>query len=452
MNAAEMTNGTIIQPGGAGTTFEVLGTHVYADSGVNGGVGTFSTITNVHDQDGSTLVINNSVQVADVPIALTGQLNAASDSGRSNTDAITYVNQPNFFGSSEPFSDVSILAAPAGTANFSVVGQAQADSSGHWSITTNLLQDGRYTIEAHAVDQSGHTTATTQVLPNATQGVLTIDTVGPKVTALSFDRIDGQIDLTFQDSLSGMDQAQVIDAANYRLTKQHTIRGTYLVNVIAATPTGPTGPENVVLTINDGRQLRGGIYTFTVFSGSYATGIRDLAGNALDGEFYGFFPSGNNVPGGNFVAGLNAVHHIIFAPGTIIGHATPVSPPGTPATGTTIPTANPSLPSGNPNFNGNPGLLKGARVRIHHHVRVCASGQDAAGEHERPRRGAGAARRRPRVFVTPETWAISPPRSDHNGRAESLPRRPAVASCPPRAWPGSLAEPHFVVLNADSFM
>ena len=160
----------------------------------------------------------------------------------------------------------------------------------------------------------------------------------------------------------------MIDAANYQLTKLHTLRGRYLVNVISATPSGPTGPENVVLTINDGRQLRGGIYTFTVFSGSGATGIRDVAGNALDGEFYGFFPSGNNIPGGNFVAGLNAVHHTIFAPKTLIGHATPVSPPGTPGTGSTIPTANPSLPSGNPNFNGNPGLLKNARVQ--HKVQV----------------------------------------------------------------------------------
>ena len=105
-----------------------------------------------------------------------------------------------------------------------------------------------------------------------------------------------------------------------------------------------------------------------MFSGAGATGIRDVAGNSLDGEFYGFFPSGNNLVGGNFVAGLNAVHNTIFAPKTIIGHATPVSPPGTPATGSTIPTANPHLPSGNPNFNGNPSLLKNAKA--HHAVKV----------------------------------------------------------------------------------
>ena len=57
--------------------------------------------------------------------------------------------------------------------------------------------------------------------------------------------------------------------------------------------------------------------------------MQDIAGNALDGEFYGYFPSGNNQPGGDFVAQLTAIHHTIFAPSTIVGRATPVSPPGT---------------------------------------------------------------------------------------------------------------------------
>ena len=71
------------------------------------------------------------------------------------------------------------------------------------------------------------------------------------------------------------------------------------------------------------------------------TGVRDIAGNALDGEFYGYFPSGNNARGGDFIAELDAVHHTIFAPKTVIGKATPVSPPGTLPSNTTIPTHNP---------------------------------------------------------------------------------------------------------------
>ncbi len=379
--------GTVIQPGGVGTTFEVLGTHTYAYSNSINGAGDFPTVINVRDVDGSAIVINASVTVANLPLTLTGKLNPSSDSGQSSTDAITNVNQPNFYGvatvtypdgevEAVPGADITLFATPSTGGSPVQIGQTEALSDGSWSITSSFLNQGQYTITAHASGFNQFTTGSTQILPNATQGLLTIDTTAPKVTALSFDRVDGQIDLTFQDNLSGMDQAQVIDAANYQLTKLHTIRGRYVVNVISATPSGLTGPENVVLTINDGRQLRGGIYYFTVFSGSGATGIRDVAGNALDGEFYGYFPSGNNIPGGNFVAGLDAVHHTIFAPKTIIGHATPVSPPGTPATGTTIPTANPQLPSGNPNFHGNPSLLKGAKV--HHKVQVAQKKADKA--------------------------------------------------------------------------
>ncbi len=387
-DGSPQSQGLIIQPGGVGTTFEIIGTHTYTDFRGNGGSLDFTTTVSVHDVDGSTLAINNSVTVAEVTFAINGQLNPASDSGESNTDAITNVSQPNFLGTTTETlpngqvvpagdADVMLYATPASGGPTMLIGQAESSSDGTWSITSTVnLPDGKYVIQASAINQEGDEVAAATLLPNATQGELTIDTAGPKVTALNFDRVDGQIDITFQDSLSGMDQAEVIDAANYHLTKLHTIRGRYIVNVISATPNGPTGPENVVLTINDGRQLRGGIYTFTILSGGGPTGIRDVAGNALDGEFYGFFPSGNNIPGGNFVAGLNAVHHTIFAPKTLIGHATPVSPPGTPATGTTIPTANPSLPSGNPNFHGNPSLLKGARV--HHKVQVHQSVKKAA--------------------------------------------------------------------------
>ena len=90
------------------------------------------------------------------------------------------------------------------------------------------------------------------------------------------------------------------------------------------------GPQVATIQINDGRGIRGGRYLFTARSvdPGNLTGIQDIAGNALDGEFYSYFPSGNNHVGGDFVAGLDALHHRVFAPNTTIGTATPVSPPG----------------------------------------------------------------------------------------------------------------------------
>ena len=173
---------------------------------------------------------------------------------------------------------------------------------------------------------------------------------GPKITNVSFSRLTGQIQVTFQD-YGGLDNAGVglnfsslIDANNYSLTKynQHG-PAAYLVTSISVTPGTVAGSEFVTLQFNGGKYLRGGHYYFTVRSVSPTdlTGVRDIAGNALDGEFYGYFPSGNNHPGGDFVAELDAVHHIIYAPKTMIGTATPVSPPGTLPSNTTIPTYNP---------------------------------------------------------------------------------------------------------------
>ena len=67
---------------------------------------------------------------------------------------------------------------------------------------------------------------------------------------------------------------------------------------------------------------RGGFYLFTIRDSTNGdSSVQDLAENHLDGEFYGTFPSGNGINGGDFVAELQAFHNKIFAPQTIIGTA-----------------------------------------------------------------------------------------------------------------------------------
>jgi hypothetical protein len=125
--------------------------------------------------------------------------------------------------------------------------------------------------------------------------------------------------------------ASLIDANNYQLTTVHHPRvGKYRVNKITDTPDTTTGTQTVTLTINNGGYLKGGWYFFTIRSVSPTnlTGVQNIAGDGLDGEFYGYVASGNNVPGGDFVAQLTAIHHTTYAPSTIIGRATPISPPG----------------------------------------------------------------------------------------------------------------------------
>ena len=95
------TAGTVSQPGGVGATYLISGSHTYADSGVNGGTGTYSIQVFIVDDNGARLTVANTANVADRPIPLAGVLNPASDSGKFNNDAITNVAQPNFYGTSE---------------------------------------------------------------------------------------------------------------------------------------------------------------------------------------------------------------------------------------------------------------------------------------------------------------------------------------------------------------
>lgn len=319
--------GTVSQPGGAGTPFLVSATHTINDSGVNGSAGSSRITVFVNDVGGASVNLTNTATVQDVPITLTGRLNPSSDSGLSSSDGITKVTQPDFFGTSEPFSTVRLLATVQGVAGFTPVqiGAGTTDAGGNWNIVSQPLRDGTYTVTATATDASGHTTGGGTIQTGTGGGPLVIDTVGPKVVDVLFGRLTGQVLVTFQDNLSGLDPMTLREATNYSLTKQGSSAGNFLVNTLDISPGGaPTAPKGVLVTFNTGKSIRGGRYTFTIHSG----GIRDVAGNALDGEFFGTFPSGNNIPGGDFVTRLNAIHRRVFAPASVVGNASPNARPG----------------------------------------------------------------------------------------------------------------------------
>ena len=294
----------------------MTGSHIYAESGIY-------PIRVVVGIPGNPNLVSaaGSATVADVPIVLIGMLNPASDSGVSNQDHITNVTQPNFFGTSEAGSVVQLFAQQAGGPRV-LIGQTVADAGGAWSITSNVpLADGTNAIIATAVDRNGVTRATTTLAP------VVIDTIGPRVTGVTLDRLHGQFTVSFQDERSGLARQTLIDGANYQITRPHTRLGTFRITSLTPTvPAGPTVPVTVTGLIGGGRRIRYGSYDILVRSG----GIADVAGNALDGEFYGFFPSGNGSPGGDFLARINTVHRIISAPQPVGSSATPLNPPGTP--------------------------------------------------------------------------------------------------------------------------
>ncbi|MDE2509124.1 MAG: hypothetical protein KGM43_18120, partial [Planctomycetota bacterium] len=87
-------------------------------------------------------------------------------------------------------------------------------------------------------------------------------------------------------------------------------------------PPSPTSPVTVVATLNHGHIIKGGYFFLTIDSG----GIQDMAGNALDGEFYGDFPSGNGIPGGNFNARILAYHDLVLPLTPFYSSASPRGP------------------------------------------------------------------------------------------------------------------------------
>jgi hypothetical protein len=188
------------------------------------------------------------------------------------------------------------------------------------------LPDGTYSITATAVDQFGQTTTTA---PDVITSSLLIDTVGPVIDGLFFNRLNGQVDYTIQDpggAPSGVWLNTLLDSSNYVLTKVHPQKnfpGKYFVSNVTATP-DPTTPfaYDVAVTFNAGETIRGGFYLFTIRDSSNGdSSVQDIAEKHLDGVFYGSFPSGNGINGSDFTAELQGYHNKIFAPQTIIGTA-----------------------------------------------------------------------------------------------------------------------------------
>ena len=131
------------------------------------------------------------------------------------------------------------------------------------------------------------------------------------MTNVVFARASASVYVTFQDNLSGLAQATLINAGNYAInTLVNGKPGKSLSTSITTTASGgPTSPQQVRITFHGGRRIRRGQFLLTIRSG----GIADVAGNGVDTTFSGSFPTGNGTSGGSFLAGLDATHNKVFA-------------------------------------------------------------------------------------------------------------------------------------------
>jgi hypothetical protein len=257
------------------------------------------------------------VTIAVTPIAgTTAHVVPTSVTGTSATGTVTNNPTPSFTGTTIPNSIVYLYAIPAsvqaglltgspanvglaavaaraGAAGLTVVGQTTSDANGTYVVTSGPLDDGTYRYFVEAFRPDGLSTGVVYA------GTLTIDTAAPRITNVELLARAGQIAVTFQDVGSGMNLASLANPANYSFSREFYVNPK--LNVITSAqvlPTAlPTDPVTVILHESAPR-IRHGSYLFQVIGG----GIKDVAGNSLDGAFNGTYPTGDGVPGSNFDA------------------------------------------------------------------------------------------------------------------------------------------------------
>jgi hypothetical protein len=286
-----------VQPAGNGV-FTVLGGHTYAEGG------SYAVTLSVSDVGGSSVSSTAAVSVADKLFPLTAALDPASDSGVSATDGITNVITPAFDGTSEPGATVKLLAIRLPSSGPISLGSTRADATGHWSMESPPLIDGSYLLLGYATDAFGRPSSSlTQLLPSATQGALVIDTQGPRVAGVTLIPTTGQFVITFQDDLSGLNQAAVLAGANYSLSMPF-VKGapTFFATAISTVPqSDPTAAQVVAVHFNTPAKMKKGNYVLTISQ----AGITDAAGNTLVERFFIPLPTHGYRPQQNYQSQIN---------------------------------------------------------------------------------------------------------------------------------------------------
>lgn len=224
-------------------------------------------------------------------VAFSGALDPSSDTGVSNTDWITSINQPVFRGTAPPYSIVQVLARPQGQSDLVSLGQTVADPTGNWTLAAAPIRDGVYALFANIAPPQGFPV---QAIPLAANNQLVIDTMGPRVVSVVPGQKNRRILVSFQDQLSGLELSTLTHPANYVLIGPHPRRAApQSVSLRSAAAVLTNDPQMVLVNARS---------TFSVTGlRIVAGGVRDVAGNPLNGLYTGTLPSGGHPQGSSFV-------------------------------------------------------------------------------------------------------------------------------------------------------
>jgi hypothetical protein len=240
-----------------------------------------------------TALVQQNSQSLMATVLLSGNLSPASDSGVSNDDGITDSAALTFVGTAPAGTTVTLFAQSAADSTPLMIGQGVSDGTGHWQITANRPADGDYAI---SVRYSGGASGFGQVTPLTT---IVVDTVAPRITAATYNRKSGQVTVTFEDPL-GLDQASLAPSNFVARMKGAALTVSGFQRV---------GTQEVMFTVSRRRSHPTSISLQVISSG-----VRDVAGNGLDGAFNGTFPTGSGHGSGSFSAQLPIVHRKVPKP------------------------------------------------------------------------------------------------------------------------------------------
>jgi Ca2+-binding RTX toxin-like protein len=186
-------------------------------------------------------------------------MTSASDTGASSSDGITSDTTPIFSGASEANAIVRLYDTDGTT----MLGSAQADGSGHWSITSSSLSEGDHTLTATATDAAGNVSTAgaglTAHIDTTAPDIQSIAPVGGPATAAT----SVVETVTFSESVTG------VDVSDFTVSGAGTASG----QVASVTGSGATYTVTIDTVAGEGAihlDLNGA-----------ATGIADTAGNAI---------------------------------------------------------------------------------------------------------------------------------------------------------------------------
>ncbi|MFA6960170.1 MAG: Ig-like domain-containing protein [Opitutaceae bacterium] len=172
LTTTDTVSGSVSAVSGSGTTYTVTVNTLAGDGTLrldlkSSGTGITDTATNAI----ATGFTSGQVYTFDhtAPAIGTPDLMAASDSGVSSSDNLTNKTTPNFTGTAEAASTVTLYDTNGTT----VLGTTTANGMGKWTITSSTLSEGAHMVGAKATDAVGNVSILSSKL------TVTIDTTAP---------------------------------------------------------------------------------------------------------------------------------------------------------------------------------------------------------------------------------------------------------------------------------